>query len=56
MNRAFYIVGGPAFVTSVCWLTFVYGWRKAIPLTLLEVALIAGGVIFVRRRFKTSSQ
>ncbi|MFZ0738962.1 MAG: hypothetical protein WCA98_00860 [Candidatus Acidiferrales bacterium] len=56
MNRALYIIAIPALITSVCWFTFAYGWRKAVPLTLLELAVFIGGVIYVRRKYKASSQ
>ena len=33
MNRAFYIIAIPAFITSFCWLTFGWGWRFAAMVT-----------------------
>ena len=54
MNRAFLVIGIPAFTTSVMWFLFAYGWRMAIPLTILELAVIIGGVIYVRRRYSAA--
>jgi hypothetical protein len=51
MNRAFLVIGIPAFLTSVFWFLLAYGWRTAVPLTILELAVVIGGVIYVRRRY-----
>ena len=50
MNRAFLIIGIPAFIVSYCWLAFGYGWKIALPVVLVELAAAIGGVIYLRRR------
>ncbi len=50
MNRAFLIIGIPAFVVSFCWLAFGWGLRVAIPVILGELAIVTGAVIYLRRR------
>jgi ABC-type Co2+ transport system permease subunit len=50
MNRAFLIIGIPALVVSFYWTAFGWGFRVAIPLALVELALAAGVVIYLRRR------
>ena len=56
MNRAFYIIGIPAFVTSFCWLTFGWGWRFAAMVTGAELALAIGAVILLVRRQNTEKK
>lgn len=50
MNRAFLIIGIPAFVTSFCWLAFGWGWRVAAIVTGIELAAVVAGVIYLARR------
>jgi membrane protein implicated in regulation of membrane protease activity len=50
MNRAFLIIGIPAFVTSFCWLAFGWGWRVAAIVTGIELAAAVAGVIYLARR------
>jgi hypothetical protein len=38
----------------VFWFLLAYGWRRAIPLTILELAVVIGGVIYVRRRYNAA--
>jgi membrane protein implicated in regulation of membrane protease activity len=50
MNRAFLIVGIPAFVTSFCWLAFGWGWRVATIVTAAELVVVIGAVVYILRR------
>jgi hypothetical protein len=50
MNRAFYIIAIPAFITSFCWLTFGWGWRFAAMVTGAELIVAVGAVVFLMRR------
>jgi membrane protein implicated in regulation of membrane protease activity len=50
MNRAFLIVGIPAFVTSFCWLALGWGWRVATVITGVELVVVIGAVIYLLRR------
>jgi membrane protein implicated in regulation of membrane protease activity len=50
MNRAFLIIGIPAFVTSFCWLAFGWGWRVATIVTGAELVVVIGAVIYILRR------
>jgi len=54
VNKAFYIIGIPAFIVSFCWL--YYGWGLGIAAVVIIVELVAaiGGMIYLRR--KRSSQ
>jgi hypothetical protein len=50
MNRAFYIIGIPAFITSFLYLTIGWGFRVSVPVTILELGAAIGGIIYLRRR------
>ena len=50
MNRAFLIIGIPAFVVSFCWLAFGWGLRVAIAVIVAELGVVTAGVIYLRRR------
>jgi uncharacterized membrane protein YraQ (UPF0718 family) len=50
MNRAFLIVGIPAFITSFCWLAFGWGLRLAMIVSGAELAVVIGAVIYLLRR------
>jgi amino acid permease len=50
MNRAFYIIAIPAFVTSFCWLTFGWGWRFASMVTGVALIIAIAAVIYLLRR------
>jgi membrane protein implicated in regulation of membrane protease activity len=50
MNRAFLIIGAPAIATSVCWLTYGWGWQRAILVTGIELAAIVAAVVYLLRR------
>lgn len=56
MNRAFYIIGIPAFITSFLYLAVGWGMRVAIPVTLAELAATIGAVIYLRRRKTAADQ
>ena len=56
MNRAFYIIGIPAFITSFLYLAVGWGLRVAIPMTLAELAAAIGAVIYLRRRKMAANQ
>jgi membrane protein implicated in regulation of membrane protease activity len=50
MNRAYLIVGVPAFITSFCWLAFGWGWRLAAIVTSLELIVVLAAVMYFLRR------
>lgn len=50
MNRAFYIIAIPAFITSFCWLAFGWGWRFASIVTGIELVIAIAAVIYLLRR------
>lgn len=50
MNRAFYIVGIPAFIVSFLWMYYGYGLKLALPVILAELIAVIGGVIYLRRK------
>jgi hypothetical protein len=50
MNRAFYIIAIPAFITSFCWLTFGWGWRFAAMVTGAQLIVAVAAVVFLMRR------
>ena len=50
MNRAFYIIGIPAFIVSFLWMYYGYGLKVAVPVILAELIAAIGGVIYLRRK------
>jgi membrane protein implicated in regulation of membrane protease activity len=52
MNRAFFIIGIPAIVTSFLWLAFGWGWRLAATVTGVELVVAILAVIYLLRRQK----
>lgn len=50
MNRAFLIIGIPAFIVSFCWLAFGWGWRVAAIVSGVELAVAVGAVVYLIRR------
>ena len=50
MNRAYFIVGIPAFISSFFWIAFGWGWRPAVIVTSVELALIIAVVMYFLRR------
>ncbi|MGH9775248.1 MAG: hypothetical protein ACRD50_09910 [Candidatus Acidiferrales bacterium] len=50
MNRAYLIIGIPAFVVSFFWMLLGWGLRVALPITLGELALALAAIFYVRRR------
>ncbi|MGA8144880.1 MAG: hypothetical protein WB987_13410 [Candidatus Acidiferrales bacterium] len=50
MNRAFYIIAVPAFVTSFCWIWFGWGWRLAAIVTGVELVVAIAAVVWLARR------
>jgi len=50
MNRAFFIIGIPAIVTSFLWLAFGWGWRLAATVTGVEFVVAILAVIYLLRR------
>jgi membrane protein implicated in regulation of membrane protease activity len=50
MNRAFFIIGIPAIVTSFLWLAFGWGWRLAATVTGVELVVAILAVIYLLRR------
>jgi hypothetical protein len=50
MNRAFLIVGIPAFATSFCWVAYGWGWRLAAAVTGIELAVAVATVFCLLRQ------
>jgi hypothetical protein len=50
MNKAFIIICIPAFITSFLYLSIGWGLRVSIPVTLGEIAVAVGGLVYLRRR------
>jgi hypothetical protein len=50
VNRAFLIIAIPAFLVSFTWMTFGWGWKISVPVTILELAAAIGGVVYLRKR------
>jgi membrane protein implicated in regulation of membrane protease activity len=50
MNRAFFIIGIPAVITSFLWLAFGWGWRLAAAVTGAELVVAVVAVIYLLRR------
>jgi membrane protein implicated in regulation of membrane protease activity len=50
MNRAFFIIGIPAIITSFLWLAFGWGWRLAVVVTGAELVVAILAVIYLLRR------
>jgi membrane protein implicated in regulation of membrane protease activity len=50
MNRAFFIIGIPAVITSFLWLALGWGWRLAAAVTGVELAVAVVAVIYLLRR------
>lgn len=55
MNKAFLIIGIPAFVVSFFWLTFGWGLRVALIVIGTELIAVAGGVLYIRHREKSTA-
>jgi membrane protein implicated in regulation of membrane protease activity len=53
MNRAFFIIGIPAVITSFLWLAFGWGWRLAAAVTGVELGVAILAVIYLLRRQNT---
>jgi membrane protein implicated in regulation of membrane protease activity len=52
MNKAFVIIGIPAFITSFLYLTFGWGLKVSIPVTALELVLGVGWYAYLSRNDK----
>ncbi len=50
MNKAFYIVGVPAFLVSFCWLWFGWGLRVAAMVSGSELAVAVAAIVYLLRR------
>jgi len=50
MNRAFFIIGIPAVITSFLWLAFGWGWRLAATVTGVELVVAIIAVVYLLRR------
>jgi len=50
MNKAFYIIGVPAFIVSFCWLTFGWGLRTAWIVTGSELAIAIAAIVYFSRK------
>ncbi len=53
MNRAFIIIGIPAFITSFLYLTFGWGLKISVPVTAAEIVLAIGWYAYLSRGDKT---
>jgi hypothetical protein len=56
MNRAFYIIAVPAFITSFLYLSIGWGFRVSISVTAVELGAAIGGLIYLRRRKAAASR
>jgi hypothetical protein len=54
LNRAFYIIGIPAFIVSFLWIYYGYGLKVAVAVILAELIAAIGGVIYLRRKVAQS--
>jgi membrane protein implicated in regulation of membrane protease activity len=52
MNRALLLIAIPAFLVSIFWLTLGWGWRTALVIGCIELAIAAGVVNYFSRRKK----
>ena len=52
MNRALLVIAIPAFLVSIFWLTIGWGWRTALVVGCVELAVAIGAVTYVTRRNK----
>ncbi|MGD0544412.1 MAG: hypothetical protein ABSB65_08365 [Candidatus Acidiferrales bacterium] len=52
MNRALLLIAIPAFLVSIFWLTLGWGWRTALVIGCLELAIAAAAVNYFSRRKK----
>ena len=50
MNRALLIIAIPAFLVSIFWLTIGWGWRTALVVGCLELAVATAAVVYLNRR------
>jgi Kef-type K+ transport system membrane component KefB len=50
MNRAILVIAIPAFVVSIFWLTIGWGWRTALVVGCVELAVAVGVVYYISRR------
>jgi len=50
MNRAFYIIGVPAFLVSFCWFWFGWGLRLAATISGIELGVVIAAIIYFQRR------
>ena len=50
MNRGLLIIAVPALIVSAFWLTIGWGWRTAVVGTCVEIAILAGVVIYSSKR------
>ena len=52
MNRALVLIAIPAFLVSIFWLTLGWGWRTALVVGCVELAITTGAVNYLSRRKK----
>ncbi len=50
MNKGLFIIAVPAVVVSVFWLTMGWGWQVAVLGTCVEIAILAGALIYSKKR------
>jgi membrane protein implicated in regulation of membrane protease activity len=52
MNRALLVIAIPAFLVSIFWLTLGWGWRTALVVGCIELAIATGAVNYFSRKNK----
>lgn len=50
MNKGLLIIAVPALIVSAFWLTIGWSWRMAAVGTCVEIAILAGVVIYSGKR------
>lgn len=53
MNKAFIIIGIPAFITSFLYLSFGWGLKVSVPVTALELVLAVCWYAYLSRHDKS---
>jgi hypothetical protein len=54
MNKGLLIIAVPALLVSTFWLTMGWGWRAAAVGAGVEIAILAGAVIYGTKRQRAS--
>lgn len=54
MNKGLLIIAVPALLVSAFWLTVAWGWQSAAVGMCVEIAILAGAVIYSSKRQSAS--